>query len=35
MKDTGHEFGDRHMAVVGRWLRNEDLSAVEDVTIMP
>jgi hypothetical protein len=35
MKDTGHEFGDRHMAVVGRWLRNEDLSAVEGVTIMP
>lgn len=25
MKDTGHEFQDRHMAMVGRWLRNEAL----------
>jgi hypothetical protein len=23
MKDTGHEFQDRHMALVGKWLRNE------------
>jgi hypothetical protein len=23
MKDTGHEFQDRHMAMVGRWLRHE------------
>jgi hypothetical protein len=22
MKDTGHEFGDRQMALVGEWLRN-------------
>ena len=25
MKDTGHEFQDRQMALVGRWLRNEPL----------
>jgi predicted esterase len=24
MTDTGHEFGDREMALVGRWLRGED-----------
>jgi hypothetical protein len=23
MKNTGHEFSERHMAIVGRWLRNE------------
>lgn len=23
MQDTGHEFNDRHMAMVGRWLRHE------------
>jgi len=26
MKDTGHEFNDRYMAMVGRWLRNELLN---------
>jgi hypothetical protein len=26
MKDTGHEFQDRHMALVGRWLRNEAIT---------
>lgn len=26
LKDTGHEFQDRHMALVGRWLRNEPLN---------
>jgi len=26
MKDTGHEFQDRHMALVGKWLRNESLN---------
>jgi hypothetical protein len=26
MKDTGHEFADRHMAIVGKWLRNESLN---------
>lgn len=26
MTDTGHEFGDREMALVGRWLRGEDSS---------
>ena len=25
MKDTGHEFQDRHMLLVGKWLRNEAL----------
>jgi hypothetical protein len=25
MKDTGHEFQDRHMAIVGKWLRNETI----------
>jgi hypothetical protein len=25
MKDTGHEFEDRHMELVGRWLRKESL----------
>ena len=25
MKDTGHEFQERHMAIVGKWLRNEPL----------
>jgi hypothetical protein len=25
MKDTGHEFQDRHMVIVGKWLRNEPL----------
>jgi len=25
MKDTGHEFQDRHMELVGKWLRNEPL----------
>jgi hypothetical protein len=23
MENTGHEFADRHMAIVGRWLRNQ------------
>jgi hypothetical protein len=23
LKDTGHEFRERHMAIVGDWLRNE------------
>lgn len=35
LKDTGHEFGNRHMALVGRWLRNEDLSNRDDVSLMP
>jgi len=35
LKDTGHEFGDRHMALVGKWLRNEDLSNRDDVSLMP
>jgi len=26
MKDTGHEFEDRHMALVGKWLRNEAIT---------
>ena len=26
LKDTGHEFQDRHMELVGKWLRNEDIS---------
>ncbi len=25
MKNTGHEFQDRHMEMVGRWIRGEDL----------
>lgn len=25
LKDTGHEFQERHMALVGKWLRNEPL----------
>jgi hypothetical protein len=25
MKDTGHEFQDRHMAIVGKWLRSETI----------
>jgi hypothetical protein len=34
MKDTGHEFGDRQMAMVGEWLRNPasaDSSAQKNV----
>ena len=34
MKNTGHEFGDRQMAIVGQWLRNQtpsDSSAHEHV----
>jgi hypothetical protein len=37
MEDTGHEFYNRQMALVGRWLRNEDISkspALKD-TISP
>jgi hypothetical protein len=26
MKDTGHGFQDRHMALVGKWLRNESFN---------
>jgi hypothetical protein len=37
MKDTGHEFYDRQMAIVGRWLRNEavlESPALRDTTIL-
>ena len=29
MADTGHEFGDRQMALVGRWLRDEPIVEVQ------
>ena len=29
MADTGHEFKDRHMALVGRWLRGEPVSELQ------
>lgn len=32
MKDTGHEFRGRHMAIVGRWLRHEAFVEGEVVT---
>jgi hypothetical protein len=32
MRDTGHEFGDRHMAMVGRWLRHEAFAEGDVVT---
>ncbi len=32
MKDTGHEFRGRHMAIVGRWLRHEPFLEGEVVT---
>jgi hypothetical protein len=37
LKDTGHEFYDRQMAIVGRWLRNEtelESPALRDTTIL-
>jgi hypothetical protein len=37
MKNTGHEFYDRQMAIVGRWLRNEtelESPALRDTTIL-
>ena len=32
MKGTGHEFGERQMAMVGRWLRHEPLAEFEVIT---
>jgi hypothetical protein len=35
MKDTGHEFNERHMAMVGRWIRNEELAKIDGIVSMP
>jgi hypothetical protein len=32
MEDTGHEFNDRHMALVGRWLRHEAFAEGDVIT---
>jgi hypothetical protein len=37
INDTGHEFYDRQMAIVGRWLRNEPVlesPALRETTIL-
>lgn len=33
MKNTGHEFKNRHMALVGKWLRNEALPEDEIIAV--
>jgi len=35
MADTGHEFKDRHMALVGRWLRHEPFTEDEVQSLGP
>jgi len=35
MKDTGHEFHEPHMALVGRWLHHEAITGAEIVSPVP